>query len=350
MSMRWTLGLAIAAFIALGLWGFFQVRSFNYDAPLATDFAGECRAVAGVAGPEDLQIDFTSGKAFISSFNRRAREEGEAVSRGSVHYFDIADPLNDASWRDRTGGTPEDFEPLGLHFYSDDNVARLFVVNAATASVDLFEVGPGGDLTLLEQFTERRLKSPNDVVAVGPRAFYVSNDAGSGRSGLRSQLDFLLRRATGRIFYFNGVSWSEAASGLRFANGLAVSEDRNRLYAAETAGRSLLEYQRDPETGSLRFERRIETGAAVDNINIDEDGLLWIGAHPRPFALLRHQHDADNKAPSLVFSFDETTDRLSPVYANDGSLISGSTTAAKLDRTLLIGALYEEKFLICDLR
>ncbi len=332
------------------IWGGLTIWSFNAFEDVASKFNGKCQAVTGIAGPEDLQFDFSSRKAFISSYDRRgARANAVDDMRGAIYLFDILNPLDGTSWKDRTGGIPEKFEPHGLYFYTDAKVRRLFVVNGSSNAIELFDVTDNGDLIHLESFTERRLTSPKDIIATGPRSFYVTNDRNAGRSSLRGQIDFLLRRRTGVIFFYNGTSWHRAADNIRYANGLAISNGGKKLYVAETAGGNLLEYDREAQTGYLRYARKIGVGDAVDNINIDEDGILWIGAHPQPLALARHRRDAGNFAPSKVYSFDPESDILKTVYSDDGSSLSGSSSAARLQRKLIIGALYEEKFLICDL-
>ena len=346
--------VGIAALIGLAavvFWGYSIARSFNHFREVPSQFNGKCEAVAGIIGPEDLQIDFATGKAFISSFDRRKRLPGQfdSMSRGAIHLFNLENPLDDGSWRDRTGGIPEAFEPKGLHYYADATVKRLFVVNGANNAVELFDVLDDGMLVHLETFDERRMTSPNDVVATGPRSFYVSNDRYSSKSSFRGQISFLMRSRSGKILFFNGVSWHEAANGIQYANGVALSQDGQRFFVAETASGHLIEYDRDLQTGYLTFTRRIPVGAAVDNINIDEGGVLWIGAHPQPLALIRHQRDKSSKAPSTVFAYDLDNEEIQTVYSDDGSSLSGSSTAARLDEMLVIGALYEEKFLICNM-
>ncbi|MEL6112037.1 MAG: SMP-30/gluconolactonase/LRE family protein [Pseudomonadota bacterium] len=353
MSRPLVIVILVGGIVAVGAWTLLTVRSFNHFDEVTSRFDGDCNSVAGIAGPEDIQIDLATGYTFVSSFDRRMAFQGGSSKkslRGAIHRFDLANPLDDRAWRDLTGGVPKRFQPLGLHFYRDDAGARLFVVNAAQKSVELYAVGDDGSLTHLEQFTERRLSSPNDVVAVGPRAFYVTNDNNAARGTVKSNMNFLFRRGTGKVMYFNGVSWHEAATDIQYANGLAVNGAGDRLYVAETAGSNLLDYRRDRQTGYLTLDRRVAMGAAVDNINIDEEGQFWIGAHPRPLALLRHQRDAAALAPSMVYRFDPQSDQITQVYSDDGTGLSGSSSAARVGQQLVIGALFEEKFLICRMQ
>lgn len=342
-------GIAAIALVGASALVLFTLVSFNYFGRVEHNFDGSCTPVAGVAGPEDLQIDRRRRIAFISSFDRRATKKD---TRGAIYVFPLDDPLSAEGWRDRTDGAPAAFVPVGLSYYEDANVRRLFVVNAAASSVELYDVKANGDLVHLETFTERRLTSPNDVAAVGPRAFYVTNDVENGRDGPLSALLFLARIGSGRILYFDGTAWRVAAEGLRFANGIALSPDGTRLYAAETSGEALRLYDRNPQNGVLRQSGIVRMKAALDNINVDESGALWIAAHPKPLVIPRIARDAQARAPSLVLRFEDAPPlggAPRAVYSDDGGELSAATAAARFGDTMLIGALYEDKFLICRL-
>jgi arylesterase/paraoxonase len=328
--------------LAAGAGAFLYLASVDQSKAFQPRFEGSCSPVAGIAGPEDLQIDPATRQAFIASFDRSAGSK----TRGGVFVFSIDDPLADAAWKDRTNGDPARFEPVGLNFYDDGVVRRLFVVNAATDAIELYDISAEGDLTLIESFAERRLTSPNDVAAAGPRSFYVTNDLAAGRGSLLGSLQYLFRTASGSVLHFDGVAWKVAADGLRFANGIALSPNGRRLYVTETAGAALRIFDREVQNGLLFEAETVPVGVAVDNINIDHSGSLWIGARPSSF-LPRVAH-----APSMVLRYDDMTgtpSKPTPIFTDDGGSISSSTVAARHGPTLLIGAPYEKKFLICRL-
>jgi len=262
--------------------------------------------------------------------------------------FDVADPLSEAGFRDRTGGVPAAFRPLGLNYYEDGDIRRVFVVNEAGPSVEVFDVAPNGDLAHLETFAERRLTSPNSVVAVGPRQFYVSNDVRPGRQTRIADLHFVMQSDSGEIFFVDDAVWRVAADGLRFANGLALSPDGATLYAAETSGKALKIFNRDAANGTLSLNKTVRLKSSPDNINVDPAGAVWIAALPKPLETPRLQQDADAIAPSEVIRLDPDGS-LTTIYRNDGAEQSASTVAAPVMNKLLIGALYEEQFLFCDL-
>lgn len=317
--------------------------SFGHFKQVESRFDGDCSPVAGVAGPEDLQP--AGERVYVASLDRAGGAE-----RGAVLLVSPDDPLDSAGWRDRTAGAPSDFRPAGLYYFEDGPTRRVFVVNEAGPSVELYDVLENGDLKHIETFRERRLTSPNDVVAVGARSFYVSNDVEAGRRTPVGMLQFLTRAPAGKIFYFDGVSFRVAADGLRFANGLALTDDGAALYAAETSGYALRRYARDAGTGALTLDKTAPMPAAPDNINIAFDGSLWIGAHPKPLALGAVTFGAASVSPSAVIRFNPGASdaTYTEIFTDDGRKISAASVAA-LDRgRLIIGSLLDDKYLICE--
>lgn len=335
-------GLATGAYLTLD--------AFHQFSRVDDAFDGSCTPVNGIAGPEDVQIAHGARRAFISSYDRR-QEEG-AGQRGAVYAFNIDDPLDASSWKDRTLGKPKRFEPHGIYLYEDDEVSRLFVVNAATRGIELYDVKEDGDLVYLETITERRLTSPNDIVAVGPRSFYVTNDSEPGRDTLLGRLYFLLRVGSGSVLYFDGDAWRVTADGLRFANGIAVNRAATKLYVAETAGSDIRIFNRDTQSGALTAASSVPVDGAPDNLNVDRTGSLWIAAHPKPLSLPGYFSNPDGRSPSLVLRFDDVDGapaRPVRIYSDDGKQLSASSAAARYGSTLIIGALLDTKFLICKL-
>ncbi|MEZ5896016.1 MAG: hypothetical protein R3C40_01355 [Parvularculaceae bacterium] len=319
--------------------------SFNHFRAYESRFDGRCEPVAGVDGAEDLQFAPSLGKVFLSSLDPRK----STSTRGEILAISVSDPLAADNWRDRTAGQPAKFRPLGVSYFEDGDVRRLFVVNDAGKSVEIFDVVESGDLEHVETISERRLTSPNAIVAVGPRSFYVSNDVASGRDSLLGRLQFVVRIASGEIFYFEGGTMRSAATGLRFANGVAVSADGKQFFVAETAGQTLAIFDRDPLTGVLRFSKSLAVDMAIDNINLAEDGALWIAGTPKPLSIPGFRHDPSARLPSIIYRYEPGADALNTVMIDDGAAISAATAAAPAGDKLFVGALLENKYLICDL-
>lgn len=324
---------------------------FNAFDKIESSFDGVCEPVVGLVGPEDLQIVPGDKSVFVSSHDRIAHSKGEDV-RGGVYVFSLSNPLGEGSWRDRTNGAPADFLPHGLHYYEDESVRRLFVVNMATSSVEIFDVSPDYELMHLETITHPDLTSPNDVFATGPRSFYVTNDVSVGRDTLLGIAHALLQKPSGSVFAFRDGDWKKVADGLRFANGIAVNAAGDRAYVAEASGQAVALFSRS-EIGELTHLRTLDLGTAADNINLDAEGDLWIGAHPKSLELSPHKRDIEHRSPSEVvrvrFGATAAEDEFETVFLDDGRLLSGSTSAARSGDHLVIGALYEEKFLVCQI-
>ena len=105
----------------------------------------------------------------------------------------------------------------------------------------------------------------------------------------------------------------------------------------------------DFASGMLRPKGRIEVGSGVDNIDVDGDGRLWVAAHPKLLTFVRHVSDPKALAPSQVFRIDPTSRRVEEVYLELGSRLSGSSVAAFHDGRLLIGPVFDPRFLDCRL-
>ena len=356
--MRKTIfGLGGGLILVAGLAGFGALRLNIFDA-LEPGPAMSCEAVVGVAGPEDMEANASGNLVYVSSFDRQLQSKNRHLDgrdvRGVIMGFDMTDPLLSSNWHDRTGGLPLQFEPLGISLYEKGDYHRLFVVNGHDNSVLLYDIAENGDLLLKERFTEPRLTSPNDIIAIGPREFYVSNDLAVGRNSLLGQVQFLLGWGGGEIYYFDGNSWGRAANGLKFANGLAITNEGKRLIVAETAGKAISLYDRNPDNGILTFVRRVPLETFPDNFSWHADGSLIIGAHPKPFTLSAHiARPLSQKAPSQIMAlrFDDSGEIVGdPVllYQNDGSELSAATVAVRTNNHTIIGALMDNKFLLCD--
>ena len=86
----------------------------------------------------------------------------------------------------------------------------------------------------------------------------------------------------------------------------------------------------------------------MDNIELDKEGNLWIGSHPKLLTFTRHAKNSDKFSPSQVFKVslgDEN--QVEEVYLNDGGELSGSSVAATWENNLLIGPVLEDHFLHC---
>jgi arylesterase/paraoxonase len=312
-------------------------------------FAGTCKTLTGIVGAEDIAVDDKDRLVFLSSTDWR-HVMTRPSARDGIYTMALDHP--EAGFT-RLAGVPSDFHPHGISLYrGPDGGLTLMAINHPTpghSEVTIFDVvvaNGAAKLTEVGSIQGDLLVSVNDIAAVGRDRFYATNDHGSHtRFGLWLESTLMLPR--GNVIYFDGAVLRVAAQNLSFANGIALSKDANHLYVAESTGRMLHSYARDPFSGALTEDKTLSLPAVPDNIDVDEAGALWVGAHPKLFALIAYGGDPAKLSPSQVFKVDPGLDHATLVYSNDGRQIGASSVGAAVDRQLFIGSIYDAKILDC---
>jgi arylesterase/paraoxonase len=316
-------------------------------------FAGTCRKVALAGSSEDIQLDRARGLAYLSLLDRDSLARGEA-SNGTVMLLDLNVP--DPAPRAAMSFDPADFRPHGLSLLKPGSgPARLFAISHqpdGRHAVEIAEEGTSGGFFPKETLRDPAFIHPNAIAATGPRSFYLANDSTEfGRWVAVKQ--WLFRSGSATLVYFDGKQSRVEDSGLDYVAGLALSPDASRLYVAETLARALRIYRRDAASGALTLAEVVDLDTAPDNLNVDDEGVVWIAAHPKLLSFVGHVRDSAKRAPTQVLRFDPRKSgdaRLTQVYLNSGDEISAGTVAARWHDEFLIGALLDKKVLICKLK
>ena len=136
------------------------------------------------------------------------------------------------------------------------------------------------------------------------------------------------------------------------ANGINSNSDGTQIYVDSPTWREMLIYERDPDTEALEFERAVALEAAVDNIERDRNGDLWVAGHPRLLDIFRAISGRIPYSGSRVFRIrmNETSSDVEEIYLGTGEQISASSVAARWGNRLLIGSITSEWFLDCRIR
>jgi arylesterase/paraoxonase len=308
----------------------------------------QCEALTIAPGTEDVTIDTRSGLAYVSTDDRRNSEN----SRGAIYAFDIhqTDTLQLIST-----DVPADFHPHGISLWTGPGgEQRLFVVNHRTEisetvsahAIEIFDIEADGRLTHAKSIEYEALHSPNDVIAVGPRSFYATNDR-AYHSGIMSSLEAYFGLPLVGVSYFDGETGRIVADGITYANGINISADGNQIYVSELLARRIRIYDREPASGDLSFVRALAVPTAPDNIEVDTVGNLWIGGHPRIMDFPAHAADPNHIAPSHAVRLDPNTgDAETVLMALDGEL-NASSVATMHDGVLIVGAVFDDHVLLC---
>lgn len=335
--------LAVVAFVAIA--AFRIVSRSGMLRTIEPHSPGACRTVTGVVGAEDVTIDADTMVAYLSAEDRRAGAAGRPV-RGEIYALDLRGDA--AAPVPLTAGVPADFHPHGISLWRGLGGKRLFVINHPVGgghTVEIYDVGPDR-LHHAETVTYPELSSPNDLVAVGERSFYATNDR-RHRDGFLATVEGYLQMPWASVSYFDGSRGRLAADGIAFANGINASADGKTLYVAELLGQAVRVYDRDPESGNLTLRRTIALGSSPDNIEVEASGHLSVAAHPKIFDFLAHAEDAGKLAPSQVLRVDPASGDVEEIFLDDGTLLSAAATASIAGGTMVLGPIFDARVLIC---
>ncbi len=172
-------------------------------------------------------------------------------------------------------------EPDGVHaLLADVFTGAIYRVNLETEAVELIYTHPFGVNTAVADSTGAIWFTQSAANAAGPhseeRLFEpLNNYAAEGA---------LFRIAPPAA---NGARAPAAmvVDGLLFANGIVIDEARGQLYFAETMGDRINVYPVTVATGALGEARVLASLVGPDNVELDEQGDLWV-ASPIQSALI----------------------------------------------------------------
>ena len=345
------IAVAIGLFTLRLLW---RAGSFRTITP---HFAGRCRLIDGPVGPEDLTIDAGANRAYVSASDRRAAATGRPVPGAMWAYALDAPDTDETRLVNLTPDATTYFQPHGISLWvGEDGRRALFVVNHPAPgngwpahTIEIYDIGDAG-LVHRATLTDPRLIMPNDVVAVGLDRFYVTNTHAHA-PGWAQTIETYLQLREAQVLSYGPGGFRTAATDLLFPNGINVSRDGQTVYIASVTGLSVLVFDRDPRTDALTARGEIPVGSGPDNIEIDADGALWVGSHPKLLAVQRHAADASARAPGQVIRIrpgrDDASAQVEEVYLSDGTPIGAISAAARRGDRLLMGQIFGRGFLDC---
>lgn len=360
MKNKLLIGTAVIVFL-IGAFVMQTMVSAGVFKTIQPHFAGQCTRVEGLAGAEDITVDPETGMAYVSAMDRRALA-ADGTHDGGIYLYLAGTFESPAKMISTYEG---DFHPHGISLWkAPENSGindRLFIVNhppirdasgaviGQSSQVDIFEVVG----LMLGHVTSVKLEEPislNDVAAVGPETFYASIDQGS-TTDLGRTLERYGRLARSGVLIGHQGQTRKIVDGLVYANGVQVSNDKSTLYVAETTGKRLTSYSINPRTGGLTRNTSLPIDSGLDNIEMDDDGTLWLVSHPKTFDFLAHAGDASKKSPSQIFQISDENGAFSTteIYLNDGHEISGASVAAPVGDRFIMGSVFEPFILDCAL-
>lgn len=298
---------------------------------------------------EDILIDRERNVALVSWLDRRGQVTGNPTP-GTVGRIDLnaAEPKIEPA----TVADPPEFRTHGMSlFIGPDGQRILFVISHPIGKphrVEVFEANAEGLYEHKQTIEDPLLVRPNDIAAVGPRQFYIANDSG-GKTGLEKMRETVFGAAIAQITYYDGAKFSVAYDGVASPGGINASPDLSTIYVAETQGHKVTSFKRDATTGALTKTGEVDLNSLPDNIDVADDGALWVASHSNAIALVRQFADETKVAPTQIFRItaSEKMDA-KQVFFNTGDLLSAGSVAAVSNGKMLLGSITDRKVLLCD--
>lgn len=348
--MKRFLSLLLVLLIIISVLMYWRMDGFKTIEP---HFAGSCEVIRGVGSAEDIQIDHKAGLAFLSVYDRLGKVQGGSVGNGSIVVYDLEAGADSYNIKPIPG--LDEFRPHGLSLYlHDDGLRSLYVINhrgSGQDTVEVFSINPRHELVYQKTITHPLFESANDLVAIGPDQFYLANDSGAA-NGFEKGLEMTGLLALSKIIYYDRGKVSVVLDEFDSASGINASADGNIIYIAATNNHSLELYQRDLLTGGLSYISSIGLDMAVDNIDVAEDGSVWVAGHPKVIDLIMHFASKGEKpAPSKVYVLPMDNGLLAEpvdIFTSTGDDLSASSVAAEHNGKIYMGGITPRKMLVCE--
>lgn len=352
----WTfVGLIMISLVYVWASAFTRAGEFSHLYPR---FDGVCQNVGGYIGVEDMAYDKRGDQLIVASLDRKAMAQGNSVRGALLRLRTDLDPSVPITPIDISNNAPADLSPIavGIWQYGDYGVATLAVVNRKgnRSVIETYGVNQG-ELTHNATINHPPLDRISDVAPVSEHAFYVTNESdyksGSMVSAIAQMFD---KDNTGSIWYYDGTNYRKVAAGLSFASSIAVSNDGSKVYATGIFSRNLRIYDRNSETGDLSLADEVFLGTGADNIFVDDEGRIFIAAHPKIYTFLVYVTFGSGTPPSQIIVIEPSPEgkggKVDQVYLSAGSDgFDGATIGAKVRNRLFMGSPFEHSVRTCTL-
>lgn len=301
-----------------------------------------------IPGAEDFAIDREEGFMIISSDDRAAKFS-EKERKGGLYILDLK--IENATPQLISGHFNKPLFPHGISMFRLDSAKyKLLVVNHVDQNhfIEVFRL-EGNQLIHEQTLEDDLLFSPNDIVAIDEHRFYYTNDHLTDE-GLGKFIANYLGKADSNVGYYDGEKFSIVAEDIHYANGINFDPNRDLLYVAALRKFDVKVFHRQDD-GSLEFIEDIASGTGVDNIELDENGHLWIGCHPNLLAAQAHLGGKSPHSPSEVITIEYRAKgdyTVESVYVDDGEVISACTVAVPYKDEIFIGDVMDDHFIAIE--
>ncbi|GAA5947948.1 hypothetical protein JCM3765_007041 [Sporobolomyces pararoseus] len=347
---------------------------------------GKCVAVKGLVGCEDAWIDYEKAEAWLVCSSHEARKswlpatlhlDSASLPKVSTDYIAVLN-LDDNSYKKvKLLGLPADADGIYVHAIdaveSPDGKRTVFINShrppknrslgktlGANSVIEIFETTSNPyELKHVKTVSHPLIRTPNNLVATGPRTFYASNDH---RHKVHWTRAFeMLKSIPSDIIYCDASKATPvckvAADGLVYPNGIAKAKGpKNLLYQGSTLQGLVRVWEERPDH-TLKALAEVPLERPVDNIHVDLDGAIYATTLTKVLDFMEAGKDGGKTKSAAVEILKITNDssngsgkyKSEVVFADDGSIVSSATTAAPYNGKLVLTGVFSREVSICDL-
>ncbi|XP_004676757.1 PREDICTED: serum paraoxonase/lactonase 3 [Condylura cristata] len=329
-------------------------KTINANRELEPIEPQHCQLIEGLEnGSEDIDI-LPNGLAFISSGLKYPGMPSFAPDEpGQIFLIDMNKQKTKAQALSISDGFDKgSFNPHGISTFIDkDHTVYLYVVNhphkESTVEIFKFEKQQRS-LIHLKTIKHKLLKNVNDIVVLGPEQFYATRDHYYTNFFLLLIEIFMDLHWTYVLFY-SPSEVKVVAKGFRSPNGITVSPDKMYIYVADVMAHNI-HVMKKQDNWDLTPLKVIQLNTLVDNLTVDRvTGDILAGCHPNAMKLLIYNpEDPPGSEVLRIQNVLSEHPKINTLYANNGSVLQGSTVASLYQKKLLIGTIFH-KTLYCEL-
>eukprot|EP00743_Colponemidia_sp_Colp-15_P002069 GILK01002245.1.p1 GENE.GILK01002245.1~~GILK01002245.1.p1 ORF type:complete len:399 (+),score=61.61 GILK01002245.1:43-1197(+) len=374
-------GALVTALVAVAVYLYLDFQAKNTLTPFAntncTRITGE--KTAPLWGPEDIIVHDdiiltgTDDRAWMIR-GRHMQTMLTDKDQGAIFAMDLRAKEPKFVKVPMKGFPGPDFHPHGIGLLREGRRTYLFVVNHRRNedAIEVFEwllTNKDASTAQSRVGTLRYLYSSvdpaghrelNDVVPVSTRSYYTTNWLSHEPNSPMMLYEVFTFQPWNFVLFCeidvnNATKCVKAAENIVMPNGINVSPDKNTLYVNAGLARQLLVYDRH-QNNSLSLRTPVDISFAADNVDVTENGDVYLAGQLNIFACYRHLQDisrSGNPVPGKVVRI--RADRKDPtkftqevVFADDGHVVRMLTGAAFHRGKLYLGTVLEEGLVVCD--
>lgn len=350
-----------------------QAKDLGEDDDLPS--GADCTVLAEVPGPEDFVVQkgkgYRADRLLVSSRDRRNDAEG------TIYRVSLREKTGTAEKMELRGRGGCSFRPHGVYLHGD----KLYVINhheeahdrsadrscvpkadgigARSTSIEIFEVG-WGSLTLEQRLTNPELlDNANDLVVAEDGTVYVTVPP----TNFQLFQESAFGQAHSKVVRYdpNGSpNWTPFAVLSGYPNGIEI-------VGADPVGEEL-EYDVVVSTSMegkvYRFgqdgrQKPVPTSPFPKRFRSAHDNFTWhrkgeegqrllLATHRERRRFVQHSLNEGARSPSQVWSLAPGLSEKTLAFEDDGTLVSGVSTAACAGDRLILGQVFGPAVLSCQ--